>query len=351
MLERFWDLVGRHGAVRLPRAEMRRAIGEDAVRELLAARWLERAPLEPGDRYPCPSRSGPGCPRQVVSEGGRLVAVCGSAVPDCGDVQLDGADAEKLGLSRSGWASALTRLLELVGAEASCPGEPARLGERRIGSACVAFYLAVPAAPVLEASMDALCERESGRRMVLVVVRRRFVPAGELDGWRRRRVAVLALDETVQAQAGMRMDLAELVRAERFPGVDPGRWLTPRYPLVLDPQGGRYWYLGRVLPLERRPRTAALLCALAARAGEAVTRDDLCRWIWADSYGGKGTLDASWDRRIRDHKKILAELLGGAGAPPPPIEAVAHGSDVVGGYRLAISADRVAWWSKDDLMA
>jgi len=121
----------------------------------------------------------------------------------------------------------------------------------------------------------------------------------------------------------------------------------PRYRLVLDPMAGHYLFEGRPLALDGKLKTAGMLEELARHPGETVTRDQLCRVMWPESYGGRGTLEMDWDRRIRGHKKVLAQaLVSAAPVGSKPIEAVSSGDDAVGGYRLAIEPQTVVGWSR-----
>ncbi len=162
--------------------------------------------------------------------------------------------------------------------------------------------------------------------------------------FRERRVAEPPMPPSTWAS----LDLAEFVIERRFVGVDPGALLWPRYQLVLDPVAGRYWFEGKPLALVGKLKTAAMLEELARHPGEVVTRDQLCRAMWPESYGGRGTLETDWDRRIRGHKKVLAQALAPAAAvDSAPIDAVSSGDDSAGGYRLAIEPQIVVWWSRE----
>ena len=352
-LDRFWDLVERHRLLWSPRRPLIDTIGAEAVQLLVRAAWLERRPLQPWDSYPCPSPGGAGCPRRVVAEGQQLVAVCGSPEPECPDLEIAPEDACQLGLSARGWPRALGLLLSVEGAPGSRGAAGfLRLGRRRFGREAVVLYFRWSGGQGFTLGLEQACRREGRDRIALVVVRRRALGVDALDTLARHQVPVIALDEIVRTDSrGLWADLSELVLAERFAGVEPGPALWPRYWLVLDPARARYWYGGVELPLRRRLRTAALLLALAGQPGEVITREELCRAMWADSYGGPDTTESSWDRRIREHKKALVDVVRGAGpfpaeVPAELVQAWSHGSDVVGGYRLAMPPERVVWWSE-----
>ncbi len=81
---------------------------------------------------------------------------------------------------------------------------------------------------------------------------------------------------------------------------------------------------------------------LAARPGELVTRDALCRAMWPDEYGARGSHERDWDRMVKQQKRLLVQALAkDAGRDAPAIEAVASGSEVDGGYRLGVRPRRV----------
>lgn len=160
----------------------------------------------------------------------------------------------------------------------------------------------------------------------------------------------LSLDRSLRLDGRKAVvDLADLVLQHDFPGFDPGPFLWPRYALVLDPARRGYHYAGRRLDIDGGAAVLAMLEQLAAVPGQVVDRDTLSRALWPDEFGARRSHTVDWDNRIRNVvrrlRKALAEAAAGvAGVPPDPIETVRSGSDVEGGYRLALPADRVAWW-------
>ncbi len=351
-MDRFWRVLERHGWPAQPVAAWRAEVGREAVAAMRRLGWLESRPLEEGGWWPCPSPGGIGCPRRVVEFGGRLVAVCGREVEDCADVVIGEEDAEVLEASPGAIRAGLARALELDvieggGTEA---GRPMRLGERGFGEERAAFWYA-PRVPGrgLGDWIDVVGVRERGRAVALVVPREAGVAMEDAAMLRRGQVSVLGLDRLLRIEEGAAtIDLADFVVEHRFAGVDPGALLWPRYELVLDPEGGRYWFGGKRLDLDGKLKPAPMLEELARHPGQVVTRDQLCRVMWPDSYGAAGTLEIDWDRRVREHKWVLAGLLGAVhNSADAIVVARAGGDDADGGYALRLPTSRVAWWSGD----
>lgn len=346
---RFLEAVHRHGWVTQPLAAWRAEVVPEAMALLRRDGWLVSEALAPEDSYPCPSPGGVGCPRRVVELSGQLVAVCGREIEDCDDVVVPCDEAEVLGATPRAVRRALGRALRLDQVEEGDPGVCAvlRLGERRFGEERAAFYFAHRLGRQLGDWVDATVARERGRAVALVVPRAACVgrERGEMLG--RSRVSLLPLDRVLRADAaGTHVDLAAFVLEHRFAGVDPGQVLWPRYRLVMDPEGDRYWISGRRLALDGKPKSAAMLRALARSPGRLVTRGELCREVWPESYGGRGTLEIDWDRRIRGLKRELGKVLEATEAGAGAILQAVSGDETVGGYRLAIQQRVVKWWSR-----
>ena len=350
-IQRFLGLLERHGAPALPVATWRAEIGQRTLTALLRLGWLESRPLAGGGWFPCPSPGGDGCPRRVVELRGQLVAICGQEVEQCSDVVIAADDAEVLTATHGSIRAALAAALRLRETEQGRPRAtgPMRLGERVFGEERAVFYFAAHVAgPGLVDWIDATANRERGKAVALLVPRAAGVPADRTAELRRGGVFVLPLDRTLRLVDGRAsLDVAEFVIEHRFDGLDPGALLGRSYQLVLDPEGGRYWFGGTRLALDGKQKTAAMLEALARRPGQVVTRDELCRAMWPESYGARGTLEIDWDRRIRGHKKVLVELMaGGALESQPPIEASGNGDETQGGYRWTGRARGIQWWSR-----
>lgn len=349
-MKRFLEVVERHGRPALPVASWRAEVGAELVATLRGLRWLESRPLSEGGWFPCPSGAGDGCPRRVVQLRGQLVAVCGQEIDQCDDVVIADDDAEVLAVTtgslRAGIAAAVG-LDEVERGQGPRSG-PVRLGERQFGDERAAFYFAARVGRRgFHDWLDATVTRERGRAVALLVARGAGLPVEQAAELRRAGVFVLGLDRTLRLSVREAViDLAEFVIERRFAGVDPGALLWPRYELVLDPEGGRHWYRGQELALEGKRKTAALLEELAAAPGQVVTRDTLFRAMWPESYGGRGTLDTDWDRRIRGHKQVLAGLLGAVASDGAALIASASsGDETEGGYRLVMDRRRLTWWS------
>lgn len=349
-VERFLELVERHGSPALPVATWRAEVGERTVQALRRAGWLESRPLLPGGWFPCPSPGGDGCPRRLVELRGEIVAVCGQEIEQCADVVIADADAELLAVTRGSIRAALAAVLDLDEVELGQPRAtgPMRLGERLFGEERAVFYFAARLGkPGLGDWIDATAGRGRGRAVALLVPRASGVSAARQADLRRAGTSFLPLDQLLRLEdGGATIDLSEFVIEHRFTGVDPGALLWPRYELVLDPEGGRYWFGGERLGLEGKLKTAAMLEELARRPKQVVTRDELCRAIWPDTYLGRGTLETDWDRRIRGLKRELGKTLETAVAGASDLlQASGHGDDTLGGYRLALEPQATRWWS------
>ncbi len=336
---RFLGVLERHWPPAMPVGEWRAVLGEEWLGRLRRGGWFESRAIHPGDSYPCPCPGGDGCPRRVVALRQGLVAVCGQEVESCEDVELGVDDTEALSVT------AMTLRRALAGSLGLEPGKLPRdggrrveLGERRFGDGAAALWFA----PSLRGEAarlwaSGLRRRRAGHGVGVLVPRRLAVDGRVAELLEANGTVLLPLDE-VAGFDGERLtiDLADLVLANDFPGVELGRELWPRYEFVLDPEAGRYWFGGqRLVTLERRHLAAKLLIALARRPGRLVTRDDLAAAMWPDDYGARGSHEMDWDRRVRQQKRLLARALAAdLGEDVPVIESVASGSDVDGGYRL-----------------
>ncbi len=336
----FLGVLERHWPPAMPVAEWRALLGDEWLGRLRRGGWFESRAINEGDPYLCPCPGGDGCPRRVVALRGRLVAVCGRDVEACDDVEL-GSDAEVLAVTAATLRRALAPALGLEGGTLPAGGSRRiELGERRFGDGAAALWFARSLrgeAARLWAS--GLRGRRAGHGVGVLVPRR-----GTVDGWvtellEASGVVLLPLDEIVGFDSDrLTVDVADLVLANDFPGVELGRELWPRYELVLDPEAGRYWFRGRrLVTLERRHLAAKLLAALARRPGRLVSRDELAAAMWPDDYGARGSHEMDWDRRVRQQKRLLAKALAeDLGNEVPVIESVASGSDVDGGYVLGL---------------
>ncbi len=346
---RFLALLERHGWPALPVAEWRSELGADSVAALRRAGFFEVRGLDEGDWFPCPSPFGDGCPRRVVRFGDRLTAVCGQAVEQCLDVPIPEADAQVLAVTPHSLRAALAGPARLeVRSDEAARGGRARLGERRFGEGRAALWYA----PWLRGAaaedwVEVVAARERRVDAVGVLVpRAASVGTGVLARLRDLRVTPLPLEDVVRIDGeGVSVDLADLVLQHRFPGVELGVELYPRFDLVIEPATGGFWWKGRPLPtLKRRRIAASMLIALAERPGELVTRDELCRAMWPDEYGARGSHERDWDRMVKQQKRLLVMALEeDRGEDQPLVEAVAAGSDLDGGCRLTgIGPVRVA---------
>ena len=335
-----------HWPVTRVAAEWRARLGGDVVAQLRRCGLFVERSLRAGDTYPCPTPGGMGCPRQIVEFDGELVAICQHDPEGCDDLDLADQDAVALSMTPLSVRRALAAALALdrIASEPAPPAHrPLRLGTRRFGEVEVVFWFASR----LQWSehrdwLELQIARDRPRHLVLVLPSREAVEQPVVDQARTMDASLLFLDEELSVPTWC-VDLSRIVLERRFPGVDPGVLLGQRYALVLDPEGRRHWFDGELLAgLERRSSAARFLEALAAAAGQVVSRHELCGELWPDEYGGKGWTTINWDRRLRDQRRSLSAV---PRADSLPIETKAHADDTVGGYRLALHDHQIAWWS------
>ncbi len=341
----FLGVFERHWPPAMPVAEWRAVLGEEWLGRLRRAGWFESRAINRGDSYPCPCPGGDGCPRRVVALRGRLVAVCGRDVEACDEVEL-GSDAEVLAVTAATLRQAMGAPLGLEGGSAATGGgRRVELGERRFGDgAAVMWFAAGLRGEAARLWAAGLRRRRAGHGVGVLVPRRAAVDGRVAELMEANGAVLLPLDEVAGFDDDeVTVDLADLVLANEFPGVELGRELWPGYELVLDPEAGRYWFRGqRLVTLERRHLAAKLLTALARRPGRLVTRDELAAAMWPDDYGARGSHEMDWDRRVRQQKRLLMKALAAdLGEEVPAIESVASGSDVDGGYVLRELPSRV----------
>lgn len=336
-MQALWNHMVRSWPVVAPEPVLADAIGKQLMRALIELRLLRSEPIREHSRYPCE-----GCPRgrQVVQHEGTW-AVCTCASVGCEPVDLRAA--EQLELDDGALTQRVRGLLKLDG-----PFEPTRwnrvalLGERRIGVERVVFGFVPRPLCVSTERLGMWLTRQQARTTVLLAPTRdsrlTATPSGA------GRVVWLSLDEVVDLEKGT-ADLSELALRVELPGADLGELLWPRFSLVLG--SGRYSYAGQALGLERHPRVADLLQALAARPGHWVSRRDLVLAVYPDEITNRGKLltdPVKLERRLRQLVSDLGKAFKAVdprGLPANPIENLRSRSDLEGGYRLALSPDRV----------
>ena len=347
-------------------AEWRSRLG-DATDDL--APFL-RPTNDRAEAWECESPGGEGCPCRVVSHGpDDIVAVCQDSPRRREPVPLTRADLVVHRLDLDAFARSLASGMGLAPAQvekfpsADAPawltenGAIFRLGARVFGLESVGFYLSLTSSPSTFAQLLPRIRRRDRSNAAAILVpnagRARLHVHEMLDG---AEITLLGLNRTTAIGTAGRVtvDLADFVLEKKFPGVDPGDLLWPRYHLVMDPAQDRYFYAGRRIEFAARAEIPKrLLLALAREPEQRVSRHDLCAAGWPDEYGAADSLEVDWDRRVRGGKRALSEALGLAAegvadASRDPIAPVSSGSEHEGGYRLQVPQPRIAWWSQAD---
>ena len=336
-MQALWNHIVGSWPVVAPEPVLTNAIGKQLVRALLELRLLRSEPIREHSRYPCE-----GCPRgrQVVRHEGTW-AVCTCPSVSCEPVDLSAS--EQLELDDRALTLRVRGLLELAG-----PFEPTRwnrvalLGERRIGVERIVFGFVPRPLCVSTERLGIWLARQQARTTVLLAPTRdsrlTATPSGA------GRVVWLSLEEVVDVEEGT-ADLSELALRVALPSAVLGELLWPRFSLVLE--AGRYSYAGQTLGLERHPRVADLLRTLAERPGQWVSRRDLVLAVYPDEITNRGKLltdPVKLERRLRQLVSDLGKAFKAVdprGFPANPIENLRSRSDLEGGYRLALSPERV----------
>ena len=299
------------------------------------------------------------CWRSVVRHGDEdLVAVCREPPGRCPPLPLtvDQLAVHRLDLPALLGHVSMSLDLEPAGKVEflARPGQ-ARLGRHRFGNEVVDFYWSGSGESAALLALAAEAGELDGPASIVILV----PDDGEIPPVLARQlrdgggIEVLGLDLLAAVhEGGLRFGLADWVLRRRFAGIDPPRYLWPRFQLVIDPARDRYW-LGPN-PIAFSPKATigpALLVALARRAGETVPNDDLYAEVWPDLWGSANVTREDLNPRLRDQKLKLDRLLRAAGEgvpglPSPAVVNVPGRTEADGAYRLDVEADRVAWWSK-----
>ncbi|MGO8992392.1 MAG: hypothetical protein ACLQVI_03625 [Polyangiaceae bacterium] len=224
----FFDLVEQVGCVRVPAATLAGSVPAAAVAALRAERVLEEG--SPAEALPCAHRAG--CTREVREVGGRWLATCGQAPPECDDEWLARDDVRTLVIRLASLTRLIARHFGVRRAREElpqgtpgwgAPGEPRLLGtqERAAleGAVRDVFLSLRPRVEVTDAWL-ALRERAARAALVIVPTMKRLGPElparhGPMD-----RVEILALDDALTVRegivtAGLRGAGMSAMRAER----------------------------------------------------------------------------------------------------------------------------------------
>jgi hypothetical protein len=351
----FWDLLREWPDLMALAPEWRAALGGEyeVVRGLMApTSRLSRA-------WPCGLPNRVGCYREIiVYPNGDLGAFCPEG--RCERVALRPEDRVLVRLEWRKLARLVARALSLPedGVDLACGeserawrrGAHVRVGLMTFDSERVVFYLTRSDDDALESLLHTARRREGDVAVAVLLPVERHLGVAARDLARSLHMDILPLDRIAywNRDGHFRLDLGEYVYQRRLPVPDPGYWLWPRYPLVLDPLGNRYWYQGIMLQFPKRGSLPQrFLECLAANTDVFVSRKALCSYIWPSTYPDQDGVFTPWDRKVRGLKKKVDDQMKCIGGESI-IEAVSGGMESKGGYRLLLRARDVAWWTEPD---
>jgi len=356
---RLWEVLREHPNLLDLDLGWRAQLGEDydLCRSLLV---LTKGRAE---RWPCGEAGRLGCSRRIVEHGpGDFVAVCGDPERRCSTISI--TRSERV-LHRLDWQELARRLgtqlgvdvedVSLVGGHGGAGwrrGDFVRLGVAPFGRSPVVCYLARAGTSEDFSRFLLRARRREGddaRVLLFLSVATGFSVAVR-DTCVELGILLLGLDDITYwtPERSIRLDLGEYVLEQKLGVRDPAAWLWPRFDLILDPQGGRYWYRGQRLAFKKSAALPALLLErMAEGAGGFVSRKDLAVYMWPDEYFSEEGRFVNWDRRVRGHKDTLDGQLD-CNSEEAVLEAVPSGSEIEGGYRLRLHQEAIAWWSRRD---
>lgn len=353
---RLWRVLRDHPDLLDLDVRWRAQLGEDhGLCQPLLAITRQRA-----ERWPCGEVGRLGCSRIIVEHGpGDIVAVCGGSERRCPTISI--SKSERV-LHRLDWQELAQRVggelgvdledIGLVGGQSLAGwhrGALVRLGVASFGRSQIECYLVRHDADegFAAAMFEARERAQEGVRVLFLLPATVGLPVPLRDICGRLDIDLLALEDVAgwTPSRELVLDLGEYVYRHRLDVPDPSRWLWPRYSLILDPVGGRYWYRGERLQFARSATfPQAFIERLAEEPGVFVNRRKLARHIWPEDYPRGGGEYVAWDRKVRGHKKKVDDLLKSVGGESI-IEAVSSGKDGEGGYRLLLNPGDIARWS------
>lgn len=340
-LKPFWRMLAQSFPLKWPRARLRSELGADVLALAESLELVDAEPIAPGDGYPCRCPQD-GCAMRVFEDRG-LLAVCGRG-SDCADERLPEDDAVWVRVTSASMAWVLQRALRLEPRRPEALRGVFVLGERMIGATLTRFVLAPrPRQAACDGAIERLVHEVPDRHLVVLTFDE--VPAAARSEIGRARVEWISLAQAFHPSDPPRIDLAAVALVVAS-GADVRAELWPRYVFVADPERWRFAYAGRPFDLARQPIIARLLVELLRRPGKWVPRKDLLVALYADEAFDLMAKDPGGvDRRLRQAKsdltKVFASLGLPAGVPADPIENLRARSDLDGGYRIDVGADRV----------
>ena len=309
------------------------------------------------ESWPCGLPNRVGCYRRIiVYPCGDIGAVCPEG--RCDRVPLRQEDRLLVRLEWRELARLVARALSLpvdgvvlsggAGERAWRRGSAVRVGQMTFDTERVVFYLTRRDGDALESLLYTASRREGDVAVAVLVPVERHVGVAARDLARTLNIDLLPLDQIAHwsCDGSFQLDLGEFVYQRRLPVSDPGARLWPRYPLILDPLGNRFWYRGETLQFPKRGSLSQrFLECLATNTDTFVSRKALCSSIWPNTYPDPDGVYTDWDRKVRGLKKKVDDRMKNIGGELI-IEAVSSGKESKGGYRLLLKARDVAWWTQ-----
>ncbi len=291
--------------------------------------------------WPC-GKGREDCVRRLVDERDGCAAVCQDEDWRCATTVVSTSATLLHELRVERLLSAVRAGLKLIGAgPATLPGGATwALGSRRFGEALVRYYYAPrPEIAVLD-SLAAVEPANSGVTAALVSAGMPDAEAAAVADERGLDLRPLPECATLTARGEVAFNLDAFLLHHRFPGVEePAALLSDARRLVLDPVRQRAWLDRTLIEFPARMQLPLnLLVALARRPGSLVTRRTLYPEVWGEDYVDTDGARLGYREKVRQHRAALARL------GELPISRK-EGSDMVGGYRLDLNEESIAWWS------
>lgn len=265
-----------------PRRHLREIFGAELIGTLERAHILKQRRI--ADTYPCPLRSGAGCPRAIVDINGVYWAVCSNRPRQCQDLALSAADIAYLDTDPESLCRAVASALQV---RPRFEPVPALAEIYRIGTFMPEPGVKYPVFLLIRTSpdgygeaLDALRSRQGGGGFAVLVPTDRFLP-NEV--------------EIRMAGAGIMVrSLADIL------GLESGRLVARADPLRLFTGMGN-------LPAIGKTSAEIVARALVRRAGQSPSWIDLDQRRYEELRAQAGQYDVFADERERTVHKPPAD--------------------------------------------
>lgn len=215
-LHQFWRLLETDFPPAGLRQELAECLDAELVEQLLRLNILHHEQY--ADTYPCPRRTGDGCPRIVLqAEEGRYRAVCGNEHQGCEEVELSAEDVSLLAVDPEALCRAAAKALGVrgVAVELENPKHVYRAGSFiPIQGIKYPVYLAVRCAEkdYIEVFHALRSMETSPAFAILVPAETHLVRGGTIQHMRRLGVSVLVLDGVLHIQGGQLVSSVDPLR-------------------------------------------------------------------------------------------------------------------------------------------